>query len=82
MEIGKIVKGALAAVTATFVGVLSPFKELTGEIVARTQPILLDLAISAALRQNDALWQLSPICGIICGSRPDRPNHSQVGSDD
>jgi uncharacterized membrane protein len=31
---------------AAFIGVFSPFKDLTGEIIARTQPTLLDLAVA------------------------------------
>ncbi len=43
------VKGvALAIIIAVFIGVLSPFKGLTGEIMARTQPTLLDLAVALA----------------------------------
>lgn len=39
---------ALAIIIAVFIGVFSPFKGLTGEIMARTQPTLLDLAVALA----------------------------------
>jgi APA family basic amino acid/polyamine antiporter len=49
LSIEAVFKGvALAVIIATFIGVLSPFKELTGEIMARTQPTLLDLAVALA----------------------------------
>ncbi|MBU1661448.1 MAG: TIGR00341 family protein, partial [Chloroflexi bacterium] len=39
---------ALAIIIAVFIGVFSPFKGLTDEIMARTQPTLLDLAVALA----------------------------------
>jgi uncharacterized hydrophobic protein (TIGR00271 family) len=49
LSIEAVFKGvALAVIIAVFIGVLSPFKELTGEIMARTQPTLLDLAVALA----------------------------------
>jgi len=49
LSIEAVFKGvALAIIIATFVGVFSPFKDLTGEIMARTQPTLLDLAVALA----------------------------------
>jgi len=49
LSIEAVFKGvALAVIIATFIGVLSPFKELTSEIMARTQPTLLDLAVALA----------------------------------
>ena len=39
---------ALAVIIAVFIGVFSPFKGLTDEIMARTQPTLLDLAVALA----------------------------------
>jgi uncharacterized membrane protein len=39
---------ALALVIAVLVGILSPFKGLTGEIMARTRPTLLDLIVALA----------------------------------
>jgi len=49
LSIEAVFKGvALAVIIAAFIGVLSPFKELTGEIMARTQPTLLDLAVALA----------------------------------
>jgi uncharacterized hydrophobic protein (TIGR00271 family) len=49
LSIEAVFKGvALAVIIAIFIGLLSPFKELTGEIMARTQPTLLDLAVALA----------------------------------
>lgn len=49
LAIEAVFKGvALAIIIAAFIGVLSPFKGLTGEIMARTQPTLLDLAVALA----------------------------------
>jgi uncharacterized hydrophobic protein (TIGR00271 family) len=49
LSIEAVFKGVALAITiAVFIGVLSPFKELTGEIMARTQPTLLDLAVALA----------------------------------
>jgi len=49
LSIEAVFKGvALAVIIAAFIGVLSPFKELTNEIMARTQPTLLDLAVALA----------------------------------
>ena len=49
LSIEAVFKGvALAVIIAIFIGLLSPFKELTDEIVARTQPTLLDLAVALA----------------------------------
>ncbi len=49
LSVEAVFKGvALAVIIAAFIGVLSPFKELTGEIMARTQPTLLDLAVALA----------------------------------
>jgi uncharacterized hydrophobic protein (TIGR00271 family) len=48
-SIEAVSKGiALAIVLAIFIGILSPFKGLTTEIMARTQPTLLDLAVALA----------------------------------
>jgi uncharacterized hydrophobic protein (TIGR00271 family) len=44
-----LVKGAaLTIVLATFIGLLSPLKTVTGEIFARTRPTLLDLMVALA----------------------------------
>ena len=49
LSIEAVFKGiALAIFIAIFIGVISPFKELTFEILSRTQPTLLDLAIALA----------------------------------
>lgn len=49
LSIEAVFKGvALAVVISVFAGVFSPFKELTGEILSRTQPTLLDLVIALA----------------------------------
>jgi uncharacterized hydrophobic protein (TIGR00271 family) len=49
LSVEAVFKGvALAVIIAAFIGVLSPFKELTGEMMARTQPTLLDLAVALA----------------------------------
>jgi uncharacterized hydrophobic protein (TIGR00271 family) len=49
LSVEAVFKGvALAVIIAAFIGVLSPFKELTGEIMARIQPTLLDLAVALA----------------------------------
>jgi uncharacterized hydrophobic protein (TIGR00271 family) len=49
LSIEAVLKGmALVVIIATFIGVLSPFKELTDEIMAHTQPTLLDLAVALA----------------------------------
>jgi uncharacterized hydrophobic protein (TIGR00271 family) len=49
LSIEAVFKGVtLAVIIAAFIGVLSPFKELTDEIMARTQPTLLDLAVALA----------------------------------
>jgi len=48
-SIEAVFKGiALSIVLAIFIGILSPFKGLTDQIVARTQPTLLDLAVALA----------------------------------
>lgn len=48
-SIEAVLKGiALAIVLAIFIGILSPLKGLTAEIMARTQPTLLDLAVALA----------------------------------
>lgn len=39
---------ALALLIAVFIGILSPIKDVTAEITARTQPTLLDLGIALA----------------------------------
>jgi uncharacterized hydrophobic protein (TIGR00271 family) len=49
LSIEAVFKGvALALVIAVLIGILSPFKGLTGEIMARTQPNLLDLIVALA----------------------------------
>lgn len=49
LSVEAVFKGvAMAVVISVFTGVLSPFKELTGEILSRTQPTLLDLVIALA----------------------------------
>jgi uncharacterized hydrophobic protein (TIGR00271 family) len=49
LSIEAVLKGmALAVIIAAFIGVLSPFKELTDEIMAHSQPTLLDLAVALA----------------------------------
>jgi uncharacterized hydrophobic protein (TIGR00271 family) len=49
LAIEAVFKGVvLAVIIAIFTGVLSPFKELTGEMMARTQPTLLDLVVALA----------------------------------
>ena len=49
LSIEAVFKGVvLAVIIAVFIGLLSPFKELTGEIMARTRPTLLDLAVALA----------------------------------
>ena len=49
LSIEAMFKGvALAVIIAVLAGVFSPFKELTGEITARTQPTLLDLVVALA----------------------------------
>ena len=49
LSIEAVLKGmALVVIIAAFIGVLSPFKELTDEIMAHTQPTLLDLAVALA----------------------------------
>jgi APA family basic amino acid/polyamine antiporter len=49
LAIEAVLKGvALIVVIAAFIGVLSPFKELTDEIMAHAQPTLLDLAVALA----------------------------------
>jgi uncharacterized hydrophobic protein (TIGR00271 family) len=49
LSIEAVFKGvALAIIIAIFIGLLSPFKELTDEIMARTHPTLLDLAVALA----------------------------------
>jgi uncharacterized hydrophobic protein (TIGR00271 family) len=49
LSIEAVFKGvALAIVIAIFAGIFSPFKELTDEITARTQPTLLDLVVALA----------------------------------
>ncbi|HET90404.1 MAG TPA: TIGR00341 family protein [Chloroflexi bacterium] len=49
LSIEAVFKGvALATIIAIFIGILSPLKELTGEIMARTQPNLLDLTVALA----------------------------------
>jgi uncharacterized hydrophobic protein (TIGR00271 family) len=49
LSIEAVFKGvALAVIIAIFIGLFSPFKELTDEIIARTQPTLLDLVVALA----------------------------------
>ena len=49
LSIEAVFKGvALAIIIAIIIGLLSPFKELTDEIMARTQPTLLDLVVALA----------------------------------
>jgi uncharacterized hydrophobic protein (TIGR00271 family) len=49
LSIEAVFKGVtLALVIAVLIGILSPFKELTDEIMARTQPTLLDLTVALA----------------------------------
>jgi uncharacterized hydrophobic protein (TIGR00271 family) len=49
LSIEAVFKGvALALVITVLIGILSPFKGLTGEIMARTQPNLLDLIVALA----------------------------------
>lgn len=49
LSIEAVFKGvALAVVISVFTGVFSPFKELTNEILSRTQPTLLDLVVALA----------------------------------
>jgi uncharacterized hydrophobic protein (TIGR00271 family) len=49
LSIEAVFKGVvLAVIIAIFTGVFSPFKELTDEIIARTQPTLLDLVVALA----------------------------------
>jgi uncharacterized hydrophobic protein (TIGR00271 family) len=49
LSIEAMFKGvALALLIAVLIGIISPLKELTGEIIARTQPTLLDLAVALA----------------------------------
>jgi uncharacterized hydrophobic protein (TIGR00271 family) len=47
LSIEAVFKGvALALLMSIVIGILSPFKELTGELMARTQPNLLDLVVA------------------------------------
>jgi len=49
LSIESMFKGvALALVLAVIIGMLSPFKELTEQILMRTQPTLIDLAVALA----------------------------------
>jgi uncharacterized hydrophobic protein (TIGR00271 family) len=49
LSIEAVFKGvALAVIIAVFIGILSPFKGLTDEIMSRTQPTLLDLTVALA----------------------------------
>lgn len=49
LSIEAVFKGvASAIIIAAFIGLFSPLKDLTGEIMARTQPTLLDLAVALA----------------------------------
>jgi uncharacterized hydrophobic protein (TIGR00271 family) len=49
LSIEAVLKGvALAIIIAIFIGVFSPLKDLTDEIMARTQPTLLDLVVALA----------------------------------
>lgn len=49
LSIEAMFKGVtLALVVAVLIGILSPIKELTAEIMIRTQPTLLDLAVALA----------------------------------
>jgi uncharacterized hydrophobic protein (TIGR00271 family) len=49
LSIEAVVKGvALALLVAIFIGVFSPFKQLTSEVLSRTQPNLLDLGVALA----------------------------------
>jgi uncharacterized hydrophobic protein (TIGR00271 family) len=49
LSIEAVFKGVvLAIIIGIFTGILSPFKDLTDEIIARTQPTLLDLVVALA----------------------------------
>jgi uncharacterized hydrophobic protein (TIGR00271 family) len=49
LSVEAVFKGvALALLVAIFLGVFSPFKQLTSEVLARTQPNLLDLGVALA----------------------------------
>jgi uncharacterized hydrophobic protein (TIGR00271 family) len=49
LSIGSIIKGiALALLIAAFLGLLSPLKGLTDEMIARSRPNLLDLVVALA----------------------------------
>ncbi|MGD2104210.1 MAG: TIGR00341 family protein [Anaerolineae bacterium] len=49
LSVESMFKGvALALLLAVLIGILSPFKELTEEIMMRTQPTLIDLAVAMA----------------------------------
>jgi uncharacterized hydrophobic protein (TIGR00271 family) len=49
LSVEAVFKGvALAVIIAIFAGIFSPFKEPTNEIMARTQPTLLDLVVALA----------------------------------
>jgi uncharacterized hydrophobic protein (TIGR00271 family) len=49
LSVGAIFKGVgLALILAVLLGFASPFKNLTGEIIGRTQPNLLDLTVALA----------------------------------
>ena len=49
MSLESVLKGVIATiVVALLVGLISPFKEMTVEILSRTQPTLLDLFIALA----------------------------------
>jgi uncharacterized hydrophobic protein (TIGR00271 family) len=49
VSVEAILKGiALALIIAAFVGLLSPLKAMTNEMVARSRPTLLDLAVALA----------------------------------
>jgi uncharacterized hydrophobic protein (TIGR00271 family) len=49
VAVEAVFKGAtLAALVAAFVGVASPLKAVTGEMLARSQPTLLDLGVALA----------------------------------
>ncbi len=49
LAVEAVFKGVVLALTlAVLIGIVSPFRELTGEVLARTQPNLLDLTVALA----------------------------------
>jgi uncharacterized hydrophobic protein (TIGR00271 family) len=49
LSVEAVLKGfVLAIIISAFAALFSPFKTLTGEIIARTQPTLLDMAVALA----------------------------------